>query len=126
MTEVQTKANHEPPLTDSPWFWAYLFCTGGLVALFLMSPRYNERQPQIERQMSARQAGGQAVSGESGPVRGSTDGDVLISLRPLYGILAILLSGAWFGLWYQRFRVRRGSASQKLRSNQTSHPDNAT
>ena len=107
MNPAQSKSNHEPPLTDSPWFWAYLFCTGGLIALLLMSNKYDGRQPQIERQMAARQAGGQAVSGDAGPVRGSTEGDLLITLKPLYGILALILCVAWFRLWQQRFRRKR-------------------
>ncbi len=95
------------PLTDSPWFWGYLFATAALVALFLTGPKYRVRQPQLERQFSARQSGGQAIAGADGPVAPSTSDDMIISLYPLYITLALVLGIAWFGLWYHRYRVRR-------------------
>lgn len=93
-----------PPLTDSPWFWAYLFGTAALVALFLAGPRYLDRQPQLENRYLARQAGGQAVMGDQGPIEPSSRERMIISLRPLCVLLALLLTGAWAGLWYQRLR----------------------
>ncbi len=98
------------PLSDSPWFWAYLFATAALVALYLASPRYVDRQPQLERQFSARQSGGQAVVGADGPVPPSTSERMILSLRPLYAMFGVLLACAWIGLWYQRFRGRRSAA----------------
>jgi hypothetical protein len=92
-------------LADSPWFWAYLFGTAALVALFLAGPRYHDRQGQLEREFSARQASGQVVVGPDGPVP-SAEGPTIISLRPLYAILAVMWSIAWGGLWWQRFRRR--------------------
>lgn len=94
------------PLSDSPWFWAYLFGTAALIALFLSGPRYFDRQGQLERQFSARQSSGQVVVGRNGPVPPSGE-RMIISLRPLYAILAMLLAIAWGGLWFQRFRRRR-------------------
>jgi hypothetical protein len=93
------------PLSDSPWFWAYLFATGALVALWMAGPRYVDRQGQLERQFSARQASGQVVVGRDGPVPPTSDEHTIISLRPLYLVLAALLLVAWVGLWYQRFRL---------------------
>lgn len=37
-----------PRLTDSPWFWGLLFSLMGLVALAIISPKYDRRQGQIE------------------------------------------------------------------------------
>jgi hypothetical protein len=93
-----------PPLTDSAWFWTYLFATAGLVALFLAGPRYIERQPQIERQFAARQSSGQVVMGRDGPIPHSTSERMIVSLRPLYAVCAAALTSAWIVLWYQRFR----------------------
>jgi hypothetical protein len=92
------------PLTDSPWFWGYLFATAALVALFLVGPRYLDRQPQLENQYLARQSGGQAVVGSQGPIEPSSDTRMILSLRPLYLLFALLLVLAWSGLWYQRLR----------------------
>ena len=97
-------ARQRSTLTDSPWFWAYLFGAAGLVALFLAGPRYIDRQPQIERQFLARQHGGQAVAGANGPVAPSTSDRMIISLRPLYAACTIVFVVAWLGLWWRRFR----------------------
>ncbi|HEX4000701.1 MAG TPA: hypothetical protein VHX65_19285 [Pirellulales bacterium] len=43
-----TTPPQSPRLTDSPWFWAYLFSTAGFVALLLMSGKYQHRQTHIE------------------------------------------------------------------------------
>jgi hypothetical protein len=38
-----------PRLTDSPWFWVYLFSTGAFAALMLMQTKYQNRQEHLER-----------------------------------------------------------------------------
>ena len=91
------------PITDSPWFWAYLFGTAAVVALMLAGPRYSQRQPQLERQFAARQRGGQAIAGPNGSVPPSTSEQMIISLRPLYILLIMLLSVGWIGFYYRRF-----------------------
>ncbi len=99
-------------LTDSPWFWAYLFAAAALVALFLAGPRYLDRQGQLERQFSARQTAGQVVSGRDGPVPPSTGDQLIITLRPLYAIAAVILVVGSLGLWYYRFRPGGRSRQQ--------------
>jgi hypothetical protein len=105
-----TRAASSPrePLSESPWFWAYLFATAALVALFLAGPKYERRQPQLERQFSARQRAGQVVVGPDGAVPLSTRERLIISLRPMYVVLGVLLLAAWLGLWYQRYRSPHG------------------
>jgi hypothetical protein len=36
-------------ITDSPWFWVYLFSTGAFAALMLMQTKYHNRQGHLER-----------------------------------------------------------------------------
>ena len=98
----ETRGEGAAPFTDSPWFWAYVFGTAAVVALLLASPRYAQRQPQLERQFMARQHGGQAVTGSDGPVAPSTSERMIITLRPLYVLLGLLLCGAWIRFWYRR------------------------
>ena len=88
-----------PPLTDSVWFWAYLFLTGALIALALAAPKYGQRQAQLERQFLARQEGGQAVMGATGPVPPSTADNLIIPLRPLMILCGLALAIAWVRLW---------------------------
>ncbi len=37
-----------PRITDSPWFWVYIFSTAAVLALFVMEGKYNHRQNHIE------------------------------------------------------------------------------
>ena len=111
MTESNSNPTVLPPITDSGWFWLYLFCTAGLVALYLAGPRYTYRQPQLERQFSARQRGGQAVIGTDGPVGLSDANKMIITLRPLYVVLAVILAVAWIVFWRQRTRQIRVARS---------------
>ena len=103
-TMMRAATRPREPLSESPWFWAYLFATAALVALFLIGPKYERRQPQLERQFSARQRAGQVSVGPNGPVPLSDEDRQIISLRPIYGIVGALLLLAWIGLWSQRYR----------------------
>jgi hypothetical protein len=86
------------PVTDSPWFWAYLFATAGLIALALAGPKYRLRQAQIERQFEGRQPGAvHSVEEKSDPA--STAEETHITLRPLFlGLVAVTIV-AWFVFW---------------------------
>jgi hypothetical protein len=94
-------------LTDSPWYWVYLFCTGGLIALLLMGPRFAVRQAQIERNDQARQRAARQVAGQAPDTRPSSQADTAITLAPLATILVMLLVAAWIGLCVTYVRRRR-------------------
>ncbi len=104
-------SDQQSALSDSPWFWAYLFCTAALIGLALAAPKYGRRQTQLERQFLARQEGGQAVMGRDGPVAPSNERNVIIPLRPLFMVCGAILVVAWVRLWTQRFRSSSGSPS---------------
>ena len=93
-----------PAPHESPWFWASVFLTGALVALCLAGPRFDWRQPQIERQYQARQRSGHSVSPAAGPTPYSRPGRFLVSLKPLYWILSLLLLLTWSVWMWQRLR----------------------
>ena len=82
-------------ITDSPWFWAYVFATAGLIALALAAPKYRLRQTQIERQFEGRQNSmrgtANAPADEPPPV-----GKTRITLQPLFLGLAAITMVAWF------------------------------
>lgn len=116
-----------PPLSDSPWFWLYVFGTAGIVALLWMSPKFGARQSQLDRQFEGRRhvmsqpADVAAARPFSNPERRAA------SLRPLYWILLAALVAGWVALWWQRFRVPRlpaslasDSAEQSLSTTETS------
>jgi Na+/proline symporter len=90
-----------PPITDSPWYWLYLFATFALVALFVMSPKFYARQAQIERNSQARQRAVQQRVGEEPSAPLSDEAHTTISLWPLYTIMSMLLLAGWIGLWHR-------------------------
>ncbi len=116
------------PISDSPWFWAYVFATGAVVALLLGTTRLNGRQEQIERQFLARQRAGQVIgpaptTASSRQAEGASalqagvDADIdaelpehetIISHAPLQILMTIVLCLAWAAFLYQR---RYGAAA---------------
>lgn len=94
-------------LTDSPWYWVYLFCTAGLIALVLAGPKFAVRQSQIERSAQGRQRAIQNLSGREPVTPMSSAEHTQISLRPLYYVLGALLAVAWINLGWRNLRARR-------------------
>ena len=103
MNEAGNADKRKGPITDSPWFWGYIFATAALVALAMASPKYYPRQTQLERQFLARQQGGQTVKGEDGQViETPNEKNLILNLGPLFLICACLLVVAWGRFWWTR------------------------
>jgi membrane protein implicated in regulation of membrane protease activity len=100
------------PILESPWYWACLFCTAGLVALVLMGPKFAERQAQVERQYQGRERAAQRKAGETPSTPMSTAGDTRVLLWPLQLALAVILAVAWPVFWWHHFRLRSMQADQ--------------
>lgn len=102
------------PITDSPWFWIYLFATTALVLLILFRGKMDIRQAEIERQHQARQIaaenrvplqeGSETEDADALPVEVSSPGNTRISLNYIYAVLGLLIAVGWARLWYVRFR----------------------
>lgn len=95
-----------PPLSDSPWFWAYLFATAAIVGLALINPKFERRQAQIERQYQGRSRAEQIKKGQEPNVELSTPGDTRWNLRPLYGTLAVVAIGGWILVWRKNLHAK--------------------
>ncbi len=91
-------------ITESPWYWAYLFCTGGLVALVIVGPKYAQRQTQIEQNGQKRQWAAQLAAGREQTESPTSGGSQSIALWPLFVVLGTLLSLAWLKLIYDHRR----------------------
>jgi hypothetical protein len=85
-------------ITDSPWYWVYLFGTAGLVALLLAGHKYAARQSQVERAGQGRQRAVKNLQGQAPTTEMSSEDHTQVSLRPLYYVLAAILILAWAGL----------------------------
>ncbi|WP_254513611.1 hypothetical protein [Anatilimnocola floriformis] len=96
-----------PSLTDSPWFWAYVFGAAALIALVVANSKFGTRQAQIEREFQARTRAAQRLNGQEPTVELSTPQNTLITLGPLWIVLAVLTIGGWLLFW----QSRRGSAN---------------
>jgi hypothetical protein len=44
-----------PGITDSAWFWVFVFCTIGLIGVVVISPKYDDRQKRLEARYEGRQ-----------------------------------------------------------------------
>lgn len=85
-------------LTESPWYWIYLFASAGLIALMLAGPKFAARQAQIERKSQGRQRAVAQQAGREPVTPLSEAGSTRIDLRPLYYLLSLLLV-VTFGHW---------------------------
>ena len=113
---TESESNQKkPPLTDSPWFWLYIFSTAALIALVVAQPKYRPRQTQLERRFLARQEGGQTIKGSDGGTIVKPTGDNLIlRLGPLFLIVGSLLMVAWSRLWWSRFIPQKTTPSHEV------------
>ena len=96
------------PITDSPWFWAYLFGTAALIALALVSPKYGPRQAAIEREYQGRQRAAQSLNRQTPSGEMSSAERVLIPLRPLFFALAGVTLVAWLVFWRRHVTLAGG------------------
>ena len=132
MTNEPESKPKRPPLTDSPWFWLYIFSTAALIALLLAQDKFGDRQTQLERRFLARQEGGQTIKGADGKTIEKPTGDNLIlRLGPLFLIVGSLLMVAWSRLWWSRFISPKASGpnddeAEPTDANLAHHPANST
>jgi len=101
------------PLTDSPWFWVYLFGTAALIALALISPKFGPRQAQIEREYQGRTRAAQNLNGVEPDLAMSSAERTLITLRPLFLALAGVTSLGWIVFWWTR-RMHRHLSRENI------------
>ncbi len=108
-------SSNRTSITDSPWYWVYLFCTAGAVALVLAGPKFAARQSQIERNSEARQVAARHAANGSAEFPApelsapelSEPTSTRVTLWPLFVTLGIALSAAWFQLWRHHQRTTR-------------------
>jgi hypothetical protein len=99
-----------PPITDSPWFWCYLFGTAALAGVLLMGPKFEARRAGLDANFTRRQA--LAEQRAAGTVAHDVEPSPLatepryVDFRPLYWVLAGGTAIGWFFLWRQRFARR--------------------
>jgi hypothetical protein len=103
---MSPSASRRPPLSDSPWFWVYLFTTFALIVLMVMAPRVRERQAQIERKAQGRERAMERAAGQTPQTRLSTPENTVIPLTPLIVVLGAVWIASWFMLLRRFWRAR--------------------
>ena len=106
------------PVTDSPWFWAFLFSTAALIALAVIGPKFAQRQAHIEREFQGRQRAAENLNDREPTVGLSSPGQTLITLQPLFFALAAVTMVAWIVFW-------RKHRSDELNPEASEIPDDA-
>jgi hypothetical protein len=97
-----------PPITDSPWFWAYLFGVTALVGALLMNSKFDARQAQHDGNFARRtnlleQQGAVVSQDEPQEETAEPQESRYIRFTPLYGALALGTIVAWVILWRKMF-----------------------
>lgn len=112
----ETRAEHPaspPPLTDSGWFWAFLFSLMALVGIALIAPKWDWRQRQLEgRYLGREQAGAERQRRAEGlaPVdladtaadRDTVAPDRIVPAWTLATLAAAAAAGSAAMLWRER------------------------
>jgi hypothetical protein len=112
-----------PPITQSPWFWVYMFCTAALIGLMLFGNKLTRRQLAVERNFQGRQRVLEQRAGESPATGLSSEGNTALSLAPLYLLLIAGFVISWIILWWQRFRRSRRPTSEPPPQQQRPPPE---
>lgn len=122
--DMEARSNPaKEPLTDSPWFWIYLFATAALVLLIVSKPKLDYRQAWLERQHQARQFSHQLAEGRE--IQGELIQPDSTRFRVeyfVYLLTALLLLG-WGRLWYSRFSGAWRSTPEVPGEPASRHPD---
>jgi len=116
-------------LTESIWFWIYLFSTAGLISLVVLQGKFDTRQDLEEVNFRARM---QTYTGEPDIVNQQTTagtrpdelqnlqnpGDQqIVTLTPLYILFGLIFAISWIILWKQRILGRHAPTESSGKTN---------
>jgi len=93
-------------LTESIWFWGYLFSTAALIILFVMQSKISSRQNDEQRNFQARQQTYENVTRPDNPTNVTQKTVHTVTTTPLFIVLGITFSVSWVMLCRQRFFKR--------------------
>jgi len=111
-----------PKLTESIWFWVYLFSTAALIILFVMQSKINSRQNNEQRNFQARQQTYENLTRPDNPTNVTKKTVRTVTTTPLFIIMGLTFSLSWIMLCRQRFFKYNKTAAQPTSS--TTHLSN--
>ena len=116
------KATTRPKLTESIWFWGYLFSTAALIILFVMQSKISSRQLDEQRNFQARQQTYENVTRPDNPANVTQKTANTVTTTPLFVVMGITFAISWIMLCRQRFFKRTKIAIEPTSS--TTHMSN--
>lgn len=109
-----------PKLSDSPWFWVYLFGVAALIAMFLIGQKADTVQAQRDGNFTRRQASLERQAGKDiSTVETSwADGTEVeepryVDFKIFYAILGAVTVLAWIMHWRQYLHRRSSSSLER-------------
>jgi hypothetical protein len=103
-------------LSDSPWFWVYLFGVAALIALFLIGNKADRVQEQRDQNFTRRQhslelqASAVAQDQEESPHAKER----FVRFTPFYVLLGVVTVFAWIMHWRDYYYSERRTAGSTL------------
>lgn len=103
-------------LSDSPWFWLYIFTVFGLILLIITLPKLEQRQLELQREGKAkrqalqRQSPDRATPAEKLARESELNSAIerqassLGHIRSIIVVLSLILVAAWIVFILQRYR----------------------
>jgi hypothetical protein len=106
-------------LTDSPWFWVYLFGAAALIAMFLIGNKADTVQAQRDGNFTRRQASLERQAGKVPPAASESESQTelqeprYVDFTIFYGIIGAVTVFAWIMHWRQFLQRRSLSPPQQ-------------
>lgn len=103
-------------LSESVWFWIYLFSTAGLISLVILQGKFDTRQDLEEINFRARMQTYEDDTDNSAtdmPARTTDEftNEQIVTLTPLYILFGLIFIVSWVVLWKQHI-LRKSAENQ--------------
>jgi hypothetical protein len=115
-------ASTRSKLTESIWFWGYLFSTAALIILFVMQSKISSRQIDEQRNFQARQQTYENVTRPDNPTNVMHKTANTVTTTPLFVVMGFTFAVSWIMLCRERFFKRTKILFEPTSS--TSHMSN--
>ena len=109
-------ASKQPRLSDSPWFWIYLFGVAALVAMFLIGQKADQVQAQRDGNFTRRQLSLERQAGLQVELVDDAEETRYVDFGIFYLLIGSVTAFAWAMHWRQFLLRRKAPAVTKLSS----------
>ncbi len=112
LLKVLNVQSERKKLTESIWFWIYLFSTAGLIGLVILQGKFDTRQDLEEINFRARmQTYGEGTA--TSFTTKTSPNEQIVTLTPLYILFGLAFTVSWIALWKQRILRKPSQTSSE-------------